>query len=482
MLTSVQQKYILPFLLGLSCLSAVYIFFILNQHTNLLKTELQRKGKSVIEKFSNLSKVDILLQDEDRLFELTQETTKNDNDLIISAIYIKQNKSLFSNDSLFTFPDLDITNYTEYDLDDYFLFVQAVKDGEEEELEKGETDEVIGLVGIAISKERLNNIIYDIGLRLGLLGLLAFTFVGYFVNYLSKKLKGLADTAVAEAKQIEAAYGELQHLQLELEATNSSLEQRVKERTVELKSANIEFGTANSELKEFAYIVSHDLKAPLRAIDSLTEWIAEDYEEDLDEEGKNLIQTLKGRVTTMNQLIDGVLQYSRISQVRTTPEETDLNEIIEYVWALEKPAAHFSLNINQPLPTIFANYDKIQELIQKLIQNAIRFNDKEKAIITINWSEDNNFIHINIKDNGIGISEKDFDEIFKIFKTLDKKKYKNQIGLGLTLAKRIVEIYNGEITLHSTVKEGTTFTISLPKKNISQPKHQTQNDVLENLV
>lgn len=460
MLLSVQQKYILPFLLGLGCLSTVYIFFILNQHTNLLKTELQRKGQAVSEKLSELSEVDILLQDEDRLSVLTKQITQ-DNDVTTAAIYIKQNQSSVSNDSSFTFPDLSITNYTEYDLTDNLLFVQPIKD---------HPDNVIGLVGLAISKKRLNNIIYDIGLRLGLFSLLAFIIVGYVVNYLSQKLKKLADNAVKEAEQIEAAYEKLQQLQLKLVATNSSLEQRVKERTAELKNANIEFEIANAELKEFAYIVSHDLKAPLRAIDSLTKWIAEDYKGDLDTEGQDLIQTLKNRVIIMNQLIDGILQYSRISRVNSKSETTDLNEIIQYVWTLEKPAEHFSLNIEKPLPKIFVNYNKIQELFQKIIQNAIRFNDKEKAIISINWSEDKDYIYIDFQDNGIGIKEKNFDEIFKIFKTLEKKKYKNQIGIGLTLAKRIVEIYNGEITLISKIGAGTTFTISFPKKNVT--KHQ----------
>ena len=460
MLLSVQQKYILPFLLGLGCLSTVYIFFILNQHTNLLKTELQRKGQAVLEKLSELSEVDMLLQDEDRLSVLTKQITQ-DNDVTTAAIYIKQNQSSVSNDSSFTFPDLSITNYTEYDLADNLLFVQPIKD---------RPDNVIGLVGLAISKKRLNNIIYDIGLRLGLFSLLAFVIVGYVVNYLSQKLKKLADNAVKEAEQIEAAYEKLQQLQLKLVATNSSLEQRVKERTAELKNANIEFEIANAELKEFAYIVSHDLKAPLRAIDSLTKWIAEDYKGDLDTEGQDLIQTLKNRVIIMNQLIDGILQYSRISRVNSKSETTDLNEIIQYVWTLEKPAEHFSLNIEKPLPKIFVNYNKIQELFQKIIQNAIRFNDKEKAIISINWSEDKDYIYIDFQDNGIGIKEKNFDEIFKIFKTLEKKKYKNQIGIGLTLAKRIVEIYNGEITLISKIGAGTTFTISFPKKNIT--KHQ----------
>lgn len=453
-MTEIQQKYILPFLLGLSCLAAVYIFFILNQHTNLLKTELQRKGQSVLVNFAEASRVDILLEDEEHLQRLLEQTIQDNEDINISSIYIKSNKSLLSNDSNFVFPELDITDYSEYDLPEYFLFVQPVEE---------QPDSTIGFVGVTISKARLNNIIYDIGLRLGFLGLLAFTFVGYFVNYLSKKLRLLAQNAVEEAKQIEAAYIELQDLQHELEATNSSLEVRVKERSSELETANNDFGTANGELKEFAYIVSHDLKAPLRAIDSLTGWIVEDYEEALDEEGKDLIQTLKGRVTTMNQLIDGILQYSRISRLNSSPEDVDLNEIIIYVWSLGKPEKPFKINIVKDLPNLFTNYDKMQELFQKIVENAIRFNDKAEGLITVDWSEDDTFIHVTIKDNGIGIPEKDFEEIFKIFRSLDKKKHKNQIGLGLTLAKRIVETYDGHIGIESTVGEGTTFTVSLPK-------------------
>ncbi len=454
-MTSIQQKYILPFLLGLSCLAAVYIFFILNQHTNLLKTELQRKGKSVLENFSAASQVDILLKDEERLQDLVYEIIQADEDINISSIYIKESKTLLSNDSSFTFPDLKITKYSEYDLPSYLLFVQPIED---------QPDNIIGFVGITVSKARLNNIIYDIGLRLGLIGLIAFAFVGYFVNYLSKRLKILADNAVAEAKQIEAAYVELQDLQFELEETNSSLETRVKERTAELNAANTEFKTANSELKEFAYIVSHDLKAPLRAIDSLTGWIVEDYKSALDEEGKDLILTLKGRVTTMNQLIDGILQYSRISRANSVSESIDLNEIIEYLWALMKPPTHFQLIVKKTLPTIFNNYDRIQELFQKIIENAIRFNDKEIGIVTIDWNDYGDCINIDIEDNGIGILPKDHDEIFKIFRTIDKKNHENQIGLGLTLAKRIAESYEGSLQLKwSEIAKGSIFTISLPK-------------------
>jgi signal transduction histidine kinase len=460
--TSINQKYILPFLLGLSCLAAIYIFFILNQHTDLLRTELSRKGKFVLENFAAASQVDILLKDEERLNELIQQIVQKDEDINIASVFIKESNLLISNNSSFIFPDTSITTATDYDLNNYLLFVQPLTDNDDE------PTNIIGIVSVSISKKRLNQMIRQTGLRVGLVGLAAFAFIGYFVNYLSKKLKNLVDNAIEEAKQIESAYVKLQDLQYELEETNASLEQRVVDRSEELNNANLEFKTANNELKEFAYIVSHDLKAPLRAIDSLTGWITEDYGKNLDKEGKNLIQTLKGRVTTMNQLIDGILQYSRISRVYTEREKVDLNEIIVYIWSTEKPDARFKLEIERYLPTIFINPDKIQEIFQKIINNAIRFNNKENPVVKINWTEDQEYLYILISDNGIGIAEKDFDEIFKIFKTLDKKQHENQIGLGLTLAKRIVDFYDGSITVQSIAGEGTTLKIALPKSNLTQ--------------
>ncbi|MFT6936298.1 MAG: hypothetical protein ACJA1N_000594, partial [Saprospiraceae bacterium] len=162
-MTSVNQKYILPFLLGLSCLAAFYIFFILNQHTNLLKTELSRKGKFVLENFSAVSQVDILLNDEGQLYSLIQQTVQGDEDINVSSIFIKKNAVLLTNDSSFVFSDTSIVEYTKYDLPDYLLFVQPIED---------QTGEIIALAGITISKNRLNQMIYQIGLRLGLIGLL----------------------------------------------------------------------------------------------------------------------------------------------------------------------------------------------------------------------------------------------------------------------------------------------------------------------
>jgi signal transduction histidine kinase len=168
----------------------------------------------------------------------------------------------------------------------------------------------------------------------------------------------------------------------------------------------------------------------------------------------------------MNKLIDGVLQYSRISRTKVQRENVDLNEIIEYVWALLKPNESYQLIIKKELPTIHISYDKIQDVFLKVIENAIRFNDKTERLVSIDWSESQDFLNIMVEDNGIGIVEKEQQEIFKIFRTLDKKVFPNQIGLGLTLAKRIIEHYGGDIHVSSTPAIGTTFTLSIPKQDL----------------
>jgi signal transduction histidine kinase len=453
---SVRQKNILPFLLILISLASVYVFFILNQHTNLLKAELSRKGKSVLENFAAASQVDILLQDTEPLLSLIEQTSAKDEDINAACIYISSSEVFLSNDSTLTLPQNATTPQT-YETNQYLFFTKPIND---------QLGEPIGVVGVTVSKTRINTILYKTGLRLGLVAFVSFTLVVFFVNFLSKRLRIMGENAVIEAQRIEEAYLELQSLQGELEATNASLEGRVKLRTQELSQANEDFETANGELKEFAYIVSHDLKAPLRAIDALTEWIVEDYEEALDEEGKNLIQTLKERVTTMNKLIDGILQYSRISRMDPNIEIVDLNTVAQRTWELLKPSEQYALIVKKELPTLEISFDKIQEVFFKIFENAIRFNDKPKRLVTIDWAQDRNNLLLHIRDNGIGIAERDFDEIFKIFRTVDKKMYPNQIGLGLTLAKRIVEFYGGTLTVQSVLGEGSTFTISLPNERV----------------
>lgn len=219
----------------------------------------------------------------------------------------------------------------------------------------------------------------------------------------------------------------------------------------------------NKELKEFAYVVSHDLKAPLRAIHSLASWLAQDYQDKFDEDGKQQLELLKSRVTRMDSLIDGILQYSRVGRIEEDKVEIDLQkqvlEIIDYL----APPAHIKIEIISELPTIISEKTRITQVFQNLMSNAIKYNDKPEGIIQIGCSEDGEFYKFFVTDNGPGIEKKYFEKIFQIFQTLHPKDQYESTGVGLTLIKKIVDMYGGKVWVESEIGNGCTFNFTLPK-------------------
>ncbi len=213
------------------------------------------------------------------------------------------------------------------------------------------------------------------------------------------------------------------------------------------------------ELDDFAYIISHDLKAPIRAIMTLSEWIAEDYAELVDEEGKKQFELLKNRSLRIHNLIDGVLSYSRIGRFVNPSSTFDLNIIIQKVFKELKLDENYHLIIPTDLPKLFADELRTYELFYFLIKNAATFNDKEQKLIKLIYKQEGEFLKFEIQDNGIGIEQRHIDEVFKIFRSLHDKK--ENLGLGLTLARRIIEMYKGEIELISIPNEGTKVRFSL---------------------
>ncbi len=227
-----------------------------------------------------------------------------------------------------------------------------------------------------------------------------------------------------------------------------------------------ELGKVNNELKDFAYIVSHDLKAPLRAIGSLTSWIIQDYSHLMDEKGKEHLTLLKGRVIRLHNFIEAILQYSRIGRIKVTQELTDLNELVKNVIDSLFVPEDFEITIVNPLPKITCEKIRIEQVFQNLIINAIKYNDKKKGIIKIDWEERDSYYIISVADNGPGIPEKYQEKIFKIFQTLQARDKFESTGVGLTIVKRIVENQGGSITVKSIEKEGTTFEFTLLKNHI----------------
>lgn len=232
---------------------------------------------------------------------------------------------------------------------------------------------------------------------------------------------------------------------------------------VEVKNAQLleKLAKSNEELEEYAYIVSHDLKSPLRSISALNSWIQADNEGKFDELSMQNFRDIDATLEIMENLISNILEYSSINTKNEINEDVDLNKLVEDLKTILYVPSHISINILNKLPVFKGDKTKFLQLFQNLISNAIKFIDKENGVININVTENDLFYTFSIEDNGIGIDEKHFDKVFKIFQSLNVSK--DSSGIGLSIVKKIIDIYNGEIWLKSTIDKGTTFYFTLRK-------------------
>ncbi len=234
-----------------------------------------------------------------------------------------------------------------------------------------------------------------------------------------------------------------------------------------LKDYTRQIEQINNELNDFTYIVSHDLKEPLRCIDAFSKFIEDDYKDKLDEEGKNYLERIRTNAVRMQSLIENLLEISRIDRTKKTLEEVQIEELINEVnirleYAIK--AKNVQLVIQNKLPKVFCDRVRLTEVFVNLISNAIKFNDKPNPRIEIGYNQKDTFHEFSIKDNGIGIEEQYFDKIFEIFQRLGKREEYEGIGAGLTIAKKIVQMHKGKIRVESKIGEGTTFYFTIPQE------------------
>ncbi|HTH60132.1 MAG TPA: PAS domain S-box protein [Paraburkholderia sp.] len=223
-----------------------------------------------------------------------------------------------------------------------------------------------------------------------------------------------------------------------------------------------EISSANEELTNFAYVVSHDLKAPLRGIGSLADWLSVDYADKFDDEGREHMRLLISRVHRMSALIDGILQYSRVGRVRETPVVIDLNVLVREVIDLLAPPETITVTVEDALPTVLAERTRIQQVFQNLISNAIKYMDKPVGKVRIGCTQHAGKWQFSVSDNGPGIEPRHFERIFQLFQTLAPRDRVESTGVGLTLARKILDMYGGEIWVESVVGLGSTFYFTLP--------------------
>jgi PAS domain S-box-containing protein len=239
-------------------------------------------------------------------------------------------------------------------------------------------------------------------------------------------------------------------------------EERQAKLIQELQTINQRVESINKELKDFAYIISHDLKAPLRGIKTLADWLSSDYADKLDEPGKEQMNLLLVRVERMHNLIDGVLQYSRVGRVEEDESQVDLNELIPEIADMVAPPENIEITVANELPTINCEKTRITQVFENLLSNAIKYMDKPKGQIEIVCAEEDGFWEFSVADNGPGIEEKHFERIFRIFQTLAPRDEFESTGVGLTVIKKIVELHGGRIWVESKLGEGSTFFFTLP--------------------
>jgi len=234
----------------------------------------------------------------------------------------------------------------------------------------------------------------------------------------------------------------------------------------------------NEELKEFAYVVSHDLKAPLRGIKTLVDWITSDYVDKLDDDGKEQMNLLVNRVDRMHNLIDGILQYSRIGRVAEEKVKVNFNELVSDVIDMLAPPENITITIENELPTIECEQIRMMQVFQNLLSNAVKYMDKSEGQIKVGCIEDDSFWNFSVSDNGPGIEDKYYDRIFQMFQTLSPRDEFESTGVGLTVVKKIVELYGGKIWIESKVGEGSTFFFALPKQETGVRNEKLETNII----
>ena len=285
-------------------------------------------------------------------------------------------------------------------------------------------------------------------------------------NMITGNIRKLDNTVRAIAKGAEATRVKLttrDEIGKLGDAFNSMLDKQEKSHNELIRYAE-QLRKQNEELNKFSYVVSHDLKAPLRAIFKLSEWIQEDLGSSMPEETKKNMTILRGRVFRLESLINGLLEYSKIGRENIPLERTDVQAMLKDIIDLLSPPPHFKINIPKKLPVFKTKKIMLQQVFINILSNAIKYNDKAEGLITVRADEIGSSYRFSIEDNGIGIEPAYHEKVFGIFQTIEARDKVEGTGIGLSIVKKSIEDMGGDISLESQAGQGAKFIFTWPSE------------------
>jgi len=260
--------------------------------------------------------------------------------------------------------------------------------------------------------------------------------------------------------EVELLNRGMTNLAEDMQGVNKNLE-RTTERLTE----------TNQELESFSYSVSHDLRAPLRAIGGFSKILAEDHSKDLDEEGRRVLGIVTANAEKMGTLIDDILAFSRMGRKAMNPQPVDLASLVEEIREeimTETNGRVIDWQIKN-LPNVLADPALIRQVLTNLQRNAVKFTaTRETAMIEIGSRQENGEVIIHVKDNGVGFDMQYVDKIFEIFQRLHRDEDFKGTGIGLAIVRRIVQRHGGRVWAESVIENGTTINFSLPETGEQQ--------------
>jgi signal transduction histidine kinase len=216
----------------------------------------------------------------------------------------------------------------------------------------------------------------------------------------------------------------------------------------------------NEELDQFAHIVSHDMKAPLRGIDNVITWIEEDHSGELTPKVKEYLELIKGRLIRAENLIGGILSYARVGKEAQERETVDVKQLLEEIVENIPPGRPVKVNISNMLPVMQTERLPLYQIFSNLVSNAIKYHDKENGTISIYHDEHPAYYRFYVQDNGPGISENYHKKIFQIFQTLQERDSFESTGVGLAIVKKILDARNEDIRVDSEPGRGSVFSFT----------------------